>query len=132
IEIESRYGDRRLRLEIPVTIAVEHVRSRYLELIAKTQVHGELAVQLPVVLKEEPPVARARERLRIDVVVRPVAPSEQHRSESVALDIRADVGILAGGCRAKREVTRWIAGLRIVQPVMPIFGARLDAVPACV
>src|SRR5215469_5178754 len=104
IQVVSRHGDRRLRFEVPIAVTVEYLRTRYFKLVAQAEVDRQFTVDLPIVLDKETPIPGPGEGLGIDVVVGAVPPADQHGRETVALDARSDVGVLAGGAGAEAEL----------------------------
>src|SRR5205807_1918462 len=105
-EVIPRNLDWRRCIQIPVAVAVIRFGPGIFKLITQTDVEGQLTADLPVVLDEEPPVAGARESFRIDIEVRTIAPAQQHRGKSVALEIVAGVEILACRLSVEGEMAR--------------------------
>ena len=124
------HADRRRCVQVPIAVAVLQFGARHVELVAQSQVEGQLAADFPIVLDEEAPVVCTWECLGIDVVVAAVAEAQQERCEAAALQAVAGVEILAGGLLPEGEVALRIAGLGVVQEVVAEFGARLDIVAA--
>ena len=130
LQVVARHRDGRLRLQVPIAIAIEYLRTRDLKLVAEPQVDCQFPAHLPIVLNEETQIPGPRECLGIDVVVGAIAPADQHRREAVALDAGPHVGILAGGLGSEAKLPGRIPRLRVVQPVVTIFGPGLEIMSA--
>ena len=122
------YG--RLRLEVPIALAIQRLPPRHVEVVAQTEVQGELRHDPPVVVHIETPVGRPGEDLRVDVEITARGPANQHRGQAVALVPSAREAIPAGDPSAKGELARGISGLGVVEEVPPRLGPGLDVVPA--
>src|SRR5262245_22159291 len=128
--IETWNADRRLRIEIPITVAVLAFPARNVEVVAQAEVERQPAGDLPVILEIKSPISGAGECLRLDVILAPGRPAEQHCGQAVAFVARAAVERATSDSTAEVEAPRGITRLVVVKHVVTALAAYLNVVGA--
>ena len=126
--IKTRSLDRRLRFEIPITVAVFEFPAGYVEVVAQAEIERQPIGDLPVILDEKSPISRAGKSLRLDVVLTARRPAQQHRRHAVAFGASASVERAASDATTEVEAPRRVPRLVVIKQVVTALAARLQVV----
>ncbi len=134
--IEERVGrndarERRGRVRIEVAEAVEALGARHVELITETEIHGEVAGELPVVLHVATDIRARRRGIGVVAQVHAAGNAEEHRGQRRPLRAARHVRVALRPLRvAERELARREEELREVQEELAVVAANLGCVRA--
>src|SRR2546425_2746323 len=104
--------------QVPIAQAVLVFPGRTVEIVAEAQIHGQPAIDLPVILHVAGPVSVARHIPRRMIVPAAASPTEKHRGKSVALDRGSREPVLAGDLLAKREAPGRVPGQGEIEEIV--------------